>query len=103
MIYSTSSAHAPNDRYLDATIPELQAVESSVEWVDENTASNEPTTVSKDTTTGILYIASFSRSGTCFFMRDDPPSDTEYGTVSGAVPTDCYAANSGSVPWQSSW
>ena len=30
VIYATSSARDPNDRYLDATIPELQGVESSI-------------------------------------------------------------------------
>src|SRR5437870_2274704 len=68
VIYATSSARDPNDRYLDATIPELQGVESSINWVDETTSSTNPTTVSKDSTTGVLYLAAFSQSGTCFFM-----------------------------------
>src|SRR6266566_1995374 len=55
VIYATSSARDPNGRYLDATIPELQGVESSITWIDETTASTNPTTVSKDTTTGVLY------------------------------------------------
>ena len=103
VIYATSSARDPNGRYLDATIPELQGVESSVTWVDEATASTNPTTVSKDTTTGVLYLAAFSQSGTCFFMLDDPPNDTRYGSVTGGTSADCYAANNGSVPWQTGW
>jgi type IV pilus assembly protein PilA len=104
VVYSTSSARDPNDRYTDATIPELQAVEATVVWVDETTPSVQPTMVSKDTSTrGILYLSSYSRSGTCFFMRDEPPSDTEYGSISGAVPADCYAANTVSVAWQQNW
>jgi type IV pilus assembly protein PilA len=54
VIYSTSSARDPNGRYLDATIPELQGVESSINWVDGTTSSTNPTTVSKDTTTRVL-------------------------------------------------
>jgi hypothetical protein len=59
--------------------------------------------VSKDTTTGVLYLAAFSRSGTCFFMLDDPPNDTRYGSVIGGTSADRYAANNGSVSWQTSW
>ena len=103
VIYATSSARDPNDRYLDATIPELQGVESSITWVDESTSSPNPTTVSKDTTTGVLFLAAFSQSGTCFFMLDDPPNDTQYATLTGGTAADCYAGNNGSVSWQGSW
>jgi len=103
VIYATSSARDPNDRYLDATIPELQGVESSITWVDEATSSIGPTTVSKDTTTGVLYLAAFSKSGTCFLMFDDPPNDTQYATLTGGTAADCYAANNGSITWQANW
>jgi type IV pilus assembly protein PilA len=103
VIYATSSARDPNDRYLDATIPELQGVESSITWVDETTSSMNPTTVSKDTTTGVLFLAAFSQSGTCFFMFDDPPNDTQYATLTGGTAADCYAANNGSLSWQGGW
>jgi len=103
VIYATSSAHDANDRYLDATIPELQGVERSITWVDETTSSTDPTTISKDTTTGVLYLAAFSQSGTCFFMLDDPPNDTLYATLTGGTSADCYAANNGSVSWQPGW
>jgi type IV pilus assembly protein PilA len=102
VIYTSSSARDPNDRYADATIAELTALESAVNWVDGVTPSSTPTTVSKDTTTGVLFLASYSRSGKCFFTRDDPPLDTRYGVVS-SIAADCYAENSGSVAWQSTW
>jgi len=102
-IYATSSARDPNDRYLDATIPELQGVESSINWVDETTSSTNPTTVSKDSTTGVLFLAAFSQSGTCFFMADDPPNDTQYASLTGGTSADCYAANNGSLTWQAGW
>jgi len=103
VIYATSSARDANDRYLDATIPELQAVESSITWVDDTTSSTNPTTVSKDSTTGVLFLAAFSQSGTCFFMFDDPPNDTQYATLTGGTAADCYAANNGSITWQANW
>jgi type IV pilus assembly protein PilA len=103
VIYATSSARDPNDRYLDATIPELEAVESSITWVDASTTSSAPTIVSKDTTTGVLYLASFSRSGKCFFTYDDPPNDTRYAITTGVVPSDCYAANTAGLAWQLRW
>jgi len=85
VIYSTSSAHDANGRYLDATIPALRSVESPVNWVDGTTSSTTPTTVSKDTTTGILFLAVYSQSGTCFFMLDGPPNDTRYASVAAGT------------------
>lgn len=90
--------------YLPATIAEFQAVDQSVQWVPGATSSTSPTTVSGDTTGGVLTIAAFSKSGTCFFMRDDPPRDTKYGQITGATWADCNGANGGSVPtWSLSW
>jgi type IV pilus assembly protein PilA len=90
--------------YFAATIPALQAVDTSVAWVDETTPSTQPTTVSRDNAGGVLMLAAYSKSGTCFFLRDDPPKDTRYGNVAGAPATDCYAANGGAVPsWSTSW
>jgi hypothetical protein len=57
-------------------------------WSDGTTSSTNPSTVSKDTTSGILYLAAFSQSGICFFLLDDPPNDAE---------------NSGSLSWQTGW
>jgi len=90
--------------YLPATIAEFQAVDQSVQWVPGATSSTSPTTVSGDTTAGVLTLAAFSKSGTCFFMRDDPPRDTKYGQIDGATWADCNGANGGSVPsWSLSW
>ena len=90
--------------YLPATIAEFQAVDQSVQWVSGALSSTNPTTVSGDTTGGVLTIAAFSKSGTCFFMRDDPPHDTKYGQIPNATWADCNAANNGAVPaWASSW
>ncbi len=90
--------------YLPATIPEFQAVDQSVQWVPGATSSTTPTTVSGDTAGGVLTIAAFSKSGNCFFMRDDPPHDTRYGEIAGATWADCNGANGASVSsWSLSW
>jgi type IV pilus assembly protein PilA len=85
--------------YGQATLPALASVEGSLSWVDENTPSGDPTTISRNVTSGVLTLASYSRSGTCFFLRDDPPSDTTYGSLADVASTDCYAANDGGVAY----
>jgi type IV pilus assembly protein PilA len=88
--------------YTNVTTPRLVAVEDSVDWVDAATTSSDPTTVSWDNTGGVLTLAAFSHSGYCFFLSDDPPSDTEFGRLAG-VPADCYADNGGAVTFGQSW
>jgi type IV pilus assembly protein PilA len=92
-----------NEDYSQATLPALSGVESSLNWVDQNTASTDPTTISRSTAANVLTLASYSRSGTCFFLRDEPPSDTTYGSLGNVASTDCYAANDGSVTYGSGW
>jgi hypothetical protein len=36
-------------------------------------------------------------------MLDDPPNDTRYGSGTGGSSSDRYAANNGSVSWQTGW
>ena len=86
-----------------ATIPALTGVEGSLNWVDENTPSSDPTTISRNTSGGVLTLASYSRSGTCFFLRDEPPQTTTYGALTGAATADCYAANDASVTYGPGW
>jgi type IV pilus assembly protein PilA len=89
--------------YGQATLPALASVEGSLNWVDENTPSTEPTTISRNVNSGVLTLASFSRSGTCFFLRDEPPQDTTYGALAGVAPAACFAANDGGVTYGSGW
>jgi type IV pilus assembly protein PilA len=91
------------ETYLAATIPVLQGIDNAVVWVDETTISSDPTIVSRDITGGVLMLAAYSRAGNCFFLRDDPPSDTSYGILNPAVPADCTAANAGAVTFGPSW
>ena len=65
--------------------------------------STEPTEVSWDNPAGMLILASYSKARNCFFIRDDPPNDTEFGVLLGIASTDCNAANTGAVAYGSSW
>ena len=86
-----------------ATLPALAGVEGSLTWVDENTPSTDPTTISRNTSAGVLTLASFSQSGTCFFLRDEPPTATTYGVLAGVTVSECYAANDGAVTYAPQW
>ena len=92
-----------HEDYGMASLPALADVEGSLQWVDENTASSDPTTISRNTSGGVLTLASYSRSGTCFFLRDEPPQNTTYGSMQGATTGDCYAANDGAIAYGPSW
>jgi type IV pilus assembly protein PilA len=90
--------------YSSAALTDLTELENSVLWVSESTQSGDATTVSRDVTGGVLTLAAFSKSGTCFFVRDDPPNDLTYGRIDGATSADCFAANSGAAaPFTNSW
>ena len=89
--------------YTAATITNLMAIDTSVDWVDENTVSPDPVTVSRDNAGGILVLAVYSDSRNCFFLRDDPPNDVRYGILLNVATTDCYAANIGAVTLGTGW
>ncbi len=91
------------ENYAAATIVALRDVDDSVRWVDEVTTSAEPTTVSRDTAGGILILAAYSHSRSCFFLSDDPPNDTEFGVLPDVDSTDCSADQAPSVTFGSSW
>lgn len=102
--YTTGRAIYSSDRtYAAATITALSDFDNSVTWVDEATPSADPTTVSRDIAGNVFVIAVYSRSNTCFFLRDEPATATTYGTLSNVASTDCYAGNAGAVTWASKW
>ena len=69
-----------NGDYTGAALTDLTEFENSVVWVSESTNSGEPTTISRDVTAGVLTLASFSNSGTCFFVTSHS-HDLTYGRV----------------------
>jgi len=91
------------ENYAMATLPALAGVEGSLTWVDEVTPSSDPTTISRNTAGGVLTLATYSKSGTCFFLRDEPPMNTTYGSLPGTAMADCYASNDGGVTYASQW
>ena len=99
---------ADRDSFALATPAALQAAEPSVTFVDQATPSNGPGTVSRDvpdvaTTAKVLVVAVFSKSDTCFFVRDDAANGVSFAKLPGAVQTDCYAGNTGAVVFGPTW
>jgi len=102
--FTTARAIFSSDRtYAAATIAALIDFDNSVNWVDEATPSTEPTTVSRDITGNVLVIAVYSRSNTCFLLRDEPSTSTLYGVLTDVPSSDCYAGNAGAVTFTSKW
>ena len=89
--------------YAMATLPALAGVEGSLTWVDEVTPSSDPATISRNISGGVLTLASFSKSGRCFFLRDEPPQNTLYGSLPVAAVADCFAANDSGVSYAPQW
>ncbi|HEY7522126.1 MAG TPA: type II secretion system protein [Candidatus Limnocylindrales bacterium] len=89
--------------YAAATLVLLNSTEPSIDWVDATSTSAYPTTVSRDTTGGVLTLAAYSVSGTCFFLMDDPPNDTRFGVLTDVAPADCYAGNAAAVTFGTRW
>jgi type IV pilus assembly protein PilA len=91
--------------YTDADVLELEAAEGSVDWRDETTASDGPTAVSvHPVDSDTLILAAYSRSGTCFVLRDHAPDVTSYSVRAAGTAAECRADNMvGLVPFTSSW
>ena len=89
--------------YAAAALTDLTEVENSVLWVSESTISDEPKTVSRDVAGGVLTLATYSKGGTCFFVKDDPPNDLTYARLDNVTPADCSAGNAGAVSFSPTW
>jgi type IV pilus assembly protein PilA len=89
--------------YTGVALTDLTELENSVLWVGESTISAEATTVSREALGGVLTLATYSKGGTCFFIRDDPPNDITYGRLDDVPDTQCYAANFAASTQGPSW
>jgi type IV pilus assembly protein PilA len=97
VIYTDSATYTP------ATTTALALVEPSFTYLDGATPSTGPDVLSTDSPDpATMVIAVYSRSGTCFFVRDYQPGALAYGTLVGPQ-TDCYATNTGAVTFASRW
>ncbi len=70
---------------LDAATPnlvtDLNAAEPSLTFVATGTASADPNTISVHVVDADnVFMAAYSKSGTCFYLHDDEASGTEYGS-----------------------
>jgi type IV pilus assembly protein PilA len=69
----------------------LDTIETSLGFVESDTSSADPNTVSVFVADGDNWWASaYSKSGTCFAIHDDATSGTEYGSAASDG-TDCAA------------
>ncbi len=89
--------------YAAASLVMLANTEPSLDWVDAAATSARPTTVSRDNAGGVLTLAAYSVSGTCFFLQDDPPNDTQFGVLDDVTSTDCFAGNAPAVTFSAHW
>ncbi len=76
-----------NEDYTDATPAAIAAVEPSLNFVAANVASTGPNEISVDNSSvTVLVLAGESKSGECFWIRDDVTGPgTEYHRASGGV------------------
>ena len=84
----------------------LQAIETSLSFKDHNVISADPGQVSvlADKTTGNEALAAWSKSGTCFYLVDNPTSGTKYGSVASVNGAGCTGdAALAAAPTATSW
>ena len=84
----------------------LGNIETSLQFVDHAASSTDPNIVSVlADSTNIEYLAAWSKSGTCFYVMDDPANGTFYGSAAVAAPgTGCTAdAAKAAAPAARSW
>jgi type IV pilus assembly protein PilA len=94
------------DSYAPVTLGALSATEPSLTFVLGSSQSTGPSVVSQEVPDPLqrtFVLAVYSRSRTCFFVRDDITAATTFGVLLDAPVTDCQADNAGAVPFGSSW
>lgn len=89
--------------YGDATLEALKDVEPSIRWVDRDEPSLGPTIVSRAVVAGDLYLAAYSPTGTCFFVRDDPGAGVGRASRTGVQRADCTASVAMIASFGSTW
>jgi type IV pilus assembly protein PilA len=94
------------DSYAPVTLGALSATEPSLTFVLGSSQSTGPSVVSQEVPDPLqrtFVLAVYSRSRTCFFVRDDITAATTFGVLLDAPVTDCQADNAGAVAFGSSW
>jgi type IV pilus assembly protein PilA len=101
-----------HDTYNDGTVggfvcdeTTLGGIETSLTFVAAGTTSSDPNTVSVDSSDAsgnVWSAASYSKSGTCFYVSDDATSGTTYGSAASDG-TDCLGSAATTGATLSSW
>ena len=77
----------------------LPAAEPSLTYVASGTASADPKTVSINAASStVFYAAAMSKSGTCFYIKDDINAGTSYSSG-----TTCTGTAAASATFTNSW
>jgi type IV pilus assembly protein PilA len=95
-----------HDTYNDPTTPcdsaTLTDIETSLDFVDQGTDSQDPNTISVATPTDTVWAAAaFSKAANCFYVQDDSTAGTTYGSTLGGQ-TGCDGADAVGVT-DASW
>lgn len=85
-----------NDSYTGCDAGKLGGIETALNFVDDPTTSTAPNMVSVEINAALAGVqyesASWSKSGTCFFLRDNSQTGTWYGSVASAAGAGCNGA-----------
>ncbi|MGH2656807.1 MAG: prepilin-type N-terminal cleavage/methylation domain-containing protein [Actinomycetota bacterium] len=94
------------DSYAPVTLGALSATEPSLTFVLGSSQSTGPSVVSQEVPDPLqrtFVLAVYSRSRTCFFVRDDITAATTFGVLLDVPVTDCHADNAGAVAFGPAW
>lgn len=93
--------------YTAASVTELHAAEPNINFLVAGTPSTSPREVSTDVPDRLTFVAAvYSRTGTCFFIRDQALAGPNRGTTYArreTVPTDCLASDTAGLTFAANW
>ena len=85
----------PLDTATPNLVTQLTAAEPSLTFVATGTASADPNTISVHVTdANNVYMAAYSKSGTCFYLHDNELAGTQYGSGTTCTATAATANTS---------
>lgn len=103
-IAAAKTCFTDNDSYTGCNSTKLGGIETALTFVDSPTISGAPGTISGLVNVGgtIWSGAAWSKSGQCFWLKDDSQNGTKYGqaaSVAGAGCTGAAAAAAANPSW----
>jgi prepilin-type N-terminal cleavage/methylation domain-containing protein len=94
---------ADGSGYEVVSLDALETAEPSVRWVDDEEPSLAPTIVSRAVVAHDLFLAAYSPTGTCFFLRDDPVTGVGRASLPGVERADCTALAAVGASFAPTW